>query len=257
MDAKLQTWVCISDLQIPFQDQPVVELVLDFISQLRPHGVILNGDIIDGYGLSKFPRKSDITHTLADEIRQVQGVLAALQDIPQKVYILGNHDQRIADYIDRQAPGIASLPNLRFEEVVQTATYGYRTVGYKEVFHLGKLAVTHGHHVRKQAGATAMAHLQQYGQSVLVGHCHRLAQVYHTDLNGTHVGIESGCLCRLDGLGYMPNPDWQQGFVVVEVDPKTGWFTSQIVPVLRQSGKACFYFEGELIDLKRPKKSQR
>jgi len=98
--------------------------VLSFIGQLKPQGVILNGDIIDGYGLSKFPRKSDITHTLADEIRQVQAVLGALQDIPKKVYILGNHDQRVSDYIDRQAPGIASLPSVRFEEVVRTADYG-------------------------------------------------------------------------------------------------------------------------------------
>jgi hypothetical protein len=37
-----RTYVVLSDLQIPFQDQKAVDLVLDFIAALKPKGVVLS-----------------------------------------------------------------------------------------------------------------------------------------------------------------------------------------------------------------------
>jgi len=52
----MQTWVVMNDLQIPFHDKQVLELVLSFVERLKPHGVVLNGDVVDCYQLSDFTK---------------------------------------------------------------------------------------------------------------------------------------------------------------------------------------------------------
>jgi len=52
-------------------------------------------------------------------------------------------------------------------------------------------------------------------QNVIIGHCHRLAKIYHTTNYGTLTGMECGCLCDLTGTA-----NWQQGFVTFELVKK-------------------------------------
>lgn len=95
-----------------------------------------------------------------------------------------------------------------------------------------KLAVRHGWIARKGSGSSALATLEHLGYNIIVGHTHRQAEVFKTvheitQETRTLVGIEAGCMCRVsqapdpdDGRvwpGYTDEPDWQQGFVVVDI----------------------------------------
>ncbi len=83
----------------------------------------------------------------------------------------------------------------------------------------------HGWLARKGSGATALATLTYLGHSVIVGHTHRQALVYHTQhkIDGRvriHCGIEAGTLAQVSGgLGYAVAPDWQPGFCTVYLNP--------------------------------------
>lgn len=39
----MRTWVVANDLQIPWADPLALELMLTFVEDLKPHGVVLNG----------------------------------------------------------------------------------------------------------------------------------------------------------------------------------------------------------------------
>jgi hypothetical protein len=67
-------------------------------------------------------------------------------------------------------------------------------------------------------GGTARAHWERFGGNGIVGHCHRLGTFQHRFFgeNGQNIWYEAGCMCGLEP-GYMPGPDWQNGFIAGRV----------------------------------------
>jgi UDP-2,3-diacylglucosamine pyrophosphatase LpxH len=235
----MRTWVVINDVQIPFQDKPVLDLVLAFIKDLKPDGIILNGDIADCYSISSH-RHNPRTLTKASlevEIRQVGELLAHFKDIPEKHFLGGNHEDRFYRHIADKAPALGLIPGLDFQTIFGLGEYGFNWKDYGGSINLGRLSVTHGFLVRTQSAYSAKAHFERTGSSLLIGHTHRFGSYFKTNSGGTHVVYENGCLCRLDPE-YVQHPDWQQGFSVVHVD-KSGFFHVQHIPII---GRRVFYY---------------
>lgn len=246
--ATTQTWVVLSDFQVPWQDKPVVSLVLDFVDDLKPHGVVLAGDIADCYELSAFDKDPLKRWTLKREIRECGELMKRLgRHTKERVWLLGNHEDRLRRALWR-TPEFSSLNELEFPALFHLSDHGFKYRAYGDLFKLGKLSVTHGSIVRKHSAASAKAHYEQVGGSVLHGHTHRLGSYYRTTASGTHVAFENGCLCRLDPEYIKGRPDWQQGFSVVNVESGSALFSVQQVPVLNRSR---FYFGGDLYGRKK------
>jgi predicted phosphodiesterase len=227
-----QTWVVMNDLQIPFQDPKAVALVLDFVKDLKPHGVILNGDVVDCYALSTFDKNPLTPATLALEITLAGNLMTALAPYTKERHWLGgNHEDRLRRFLWSKAPMFQGLGDLEFRNLFHLVEHGFQWAPYGDIHHLGKLAVTHGSIVRQHSGLSARAHYDKYGQSVLVGHTHRLGAYYHSNLAGVHGAWENGCLCLLTPE-YAQHPDWQLGFSVVHVE-SNGQFQVELIPVIR------------------------
>lgn len=235
----MKTWVVLNDIQIPFQDNRVLKLVTDFAVRLRPDGVILNGDVVDCYSISDFDRNPLSRATLQREIAGAQRLMAAFQAVPKKIWIGGNHEDRLRRHVWKNPKLIAALDPKTRERVVQALdfpeVFGLGEVGfewrpYGATYSLGKLLVTHGSIVSKHSGQSAKAHLEKYGQSVLIGHTHRGGVHYKRDIHGVHGAYENFCLCRLDPE-YAQHPNWQQGFSVVHVNDN-GHFNVNAIPIL-------------------------
>lgn len=228
----MQTWVILSDLQIPFQDDKVLwNLVIPFVKELKPHGVILNGDVTDCYAISDFTKSPFGPTDLAVEQRIAGRLMSALRDPKERLWIGGNHEDRLRRYIWQNAKALATDPELSFACRFKTEENGfdYRPYGY--IHHLGSLLVTHGDQVSKHSGQTARMHFEKYGRSVIIGHTHRLGSFFRRDYNGPHGAWENGCLCRLSAE-WVQFPNWQQGFSIVHLDPKSGFFNVQQIPIL-------------------------
>lgn len=233
----MKTWLVISDLQIPFQDKPVVELMLKFAGDLKPDGVILNGDIVDCYQLSSFSKDPLTTATLNKEVEGAEWLMASLKHVKEKWWLGGNHEDRLRRYVWDHAKLFAGFPLASFPTLFGLSEYGFQWKPYGGALYLGKLMVTHGSLVRKDSGQSGKAHYEKYGTSVLVGHTHRLGIFYHRNVRGVHAAYENGCLCRLDPE-YDQHPNWQQGLTVVQVD-HTGLFNVQQIPILNR--RTLFY----------------
>lgn len=102
---------------------------------------------------------------------------------------------------------------------------------------LPKFIVKHGTVIRKHAAYTARGEWEKYGKSGASGHTHRLGMFMHRDHNGNHVWVETGCLCTLEPH-YMPDPDWQQGFLIMTFENTTGAFQAE--PVYIHHGLAVW-----------------
>ena len=248
----MKTWAILNDIQIPFEDKRVLKLVTDFVIELQPDGVILNGDITDCYSISDFDKSPLNQATLEKEIAGAGRLMGKLEKIGKKLWLGGNHEDRLRRHVWKNPKLIRDLdPDSRerlvaaldFPEVFGLGEYGFEWRPYGATYSLGKLLVTHGSIVSRHSGQTARAHLDKYGTSVLIGHTHRGGTYYKRDMKGVHVAVENYCLCRLDPE-YVQNPNWMQGFSVVHVDEKTGFFNITAIPILPGNR---FYYGNDLI----------
>lgn len=215
----------------------MVRLVTDFIRDLKPDGIVLNGDIVDCYAISDFSKDPENVKKwgLSREITEAGYLMTLFRDIPVKWWIGGNHEDRWRR-VQWQHPNLKGMLK-SFPEAFHMNDYGFKWKPYGGTLMLGKLLVTHGSLVMKHSGWTARAEFDKYGSSVLHGHTHRLGVYYRTNARGVHGGYENGCLCRMHPE-YVQYPDWQQGFSIVHVDD-SGWFNVQQIPVLKR--RTFFY----------------
>lgn len=240
----MKTWVVLNDTQFPYEDRKVLNLVLNFVDELKPHGVVLNGDITDCYSLSSFSKDPLKKNTLAAEIKLAEALMLRLAKVTkERIWLGGNHEDRLRRYLWDNAPALLTDHVTEFARVFRIKESGFEWRPYGEYVMLGKLLVTHGSQVRQQSGATARAHYEKYGTSTMIGHSHRLGTYYHRNMRGVHVAYENGCLCRLDPE-YAQRPNWQQGFSVVHVAPG-GFFNVQQIPVLQRK---TFFYGGQRWD---------
>src|SRR3972149_635261 len=237
-----ETWVILNDIQIPFEDTKVLyDLIIPFIEDLRPDGVILNGDVVDMYSISDFDKNPLTPATVAVEIRRARVLMSwlATRVSGERIWLGGNHEDRLRKWVWKNPSLLSKFP-LKVRENIVTeldipsifgiTDYGFTWAPYGAHHMLGKLMVTHGNMVSKHSGLTARAHFDKYGTSILIGHTHRLGVYYKRDSRGVHGAWENGCLCKMTPE-YAQYPNWQQGFSVVHVSAN-GLFNVQQIPLL-------------------------
>lgn len=230
---------------------PRAEAVLyQVLKDVQPEIVINVGDDVDCYAISSFDRNPARAQTLQDEIDNTRAHLHQVSQIvpnADKYWLEGNHEDRLRRTIWRLPGAAAELAKLKvFQEtmtwptLVSTASIGWEFVSSaaqsrKSI--LPRLTTVHGSRVGAFSGFTAKLEMLRYGRSGMSGHTHRLGQVFHRDLNGSHTWIETGCLCSLDP-DYVRDPDWQQGLAVVTYTPDDKWFNVELVYI--ENGQAQY-----------------
>jgi len=244
-----QTWVVLNDLQIPFHDDKVLNrLILPFVDELQPDGVILNGDVVDCYSISDFDKDPLTAATMDREIRLATRLMERFKRVGRRIWHGGNHEDRLRRVVWKNPVLLRSVDKasrekivhlLDFPEMFGLAEYGFEWLPYGDFTMLGKLMVTHGSLVSKHSALSARAHFEKYGSSVLVGHTHRGGIYYKRDVHGVHAAYENFCLCKLTPE-YVISPNWQQGFSVVHVGPN-GFFNVTQIPILPGNQ---FYYGG-------------
>jgi hypothetical protein len=212
------------DVHIPYHDTPALTTAVEHLSGAGITDLILNGDQIDFYGISRFTREIG-RMTVQQEIRELYGYLSFLRDTFPKVriiYKMGNHEERLRAYLLNQAKDIADLDALKFENISGCKDLGIEVVKRNRIM-CGSLSVLHGHELPHGIAAPVNPARGVYlraKSSTIVGHHHQVSHHQESDLNGKRTGCWSmGCLCRL-------NPDynnfaflkWSHGFASVEVD---------------------------------------
>jgi hypothetical protein len=241
VDTDYRFVVLTGDQQAPFQDENLHELFCQWLRLNKPNEGVLLGDTMDFPEISRHRHKPEFaaaTQECIDSGYQILRDYVASSEDTQWTKLPGNHDERIRNtFIDymldlhnlRQAGDdqpLMSIPNLlRLDELGIDYIEPHGPYQFAQHNLSNKLSARHGWLVTKGAGASAHKTLEHLGYSVVVGHTHRQGHVHQTkfDIHGkpeTLAGVESGCMCDISkGLGYAPNPDWQNGFATAIVYP--------------------------------------
>ena len=216
---KAKRLAVLSDIHIPYHSIDAVTAALDKIAEEKPDAILLNGDTVDMYSLSRFqkdPRKRSVAH----ELQACNEFLDVLQQFGAKIiFKLGNHDERYEHYLQHKAPELLNIPEFRFENLLKASERGMEVVGEKRIIKANKLNIIHGHEYPSVFSPVNIARgLYMKGKvSAMQGHNHAVSEHTETDMNGEIVTTWSvGCLCELNPA-YMPLNKWSHGFAMVDL----------------------------------------
>lgn len=203
-----------SDIHIPFHDSDAVTAFLAYIDGAAPDVVVLNGDVLDMFMLSRFT-KGEGRNPL-EEIEECRRLLAKIKDIVPSItklyYIIGNHETRLERYVLSKAPELASLVEDVFT-IIQADKYGFK--GCASLTINDKVVIKHGTLLGNKSGLSAIKEMEASYMSGASGHTHRLCKYIARKAGRKFFWMETGCLCGLNPE-YMVNPNWQQGFAEIE-----------------------------------------
>lgn len=219
----------VPDLHIPFHDRKALKLMLKVASSIGVDEVVLLGDVVDFYSVSQFGKDPRVSTLLTEEISAARAFLDELDSLfpsAKKVYLSGNHEQRLENYLIDKAPGLFGLTEVRFlfglnqrplwTYVPFGRAQGYRVLGSElYAFHRPK-------------ASTPKQHISRVFVSSLYGDIHKIESAHAVTLDGRHLLAHCpGWLGDVSSrvFDYMPSvPQWQLGFAVVYLDTSTSLF---------------------------------
>ena len=212
----------LSDIHIPYHSLPALKAALAHLKKAKPDTILLNGDTIDFYQLSRF-EKDPRERSAADEIKSVAQFLDYLRENFSKARIIwkdGNHDERYQAYLRVKAPELLDIPEFRFQNLMKFADKGIEYITDKRIVSAGKLTILHGHEFRQAILApvnAARGFFLKAKDSTLTGHLHSSSEHTEPTVRGKMITcFSSGCLCELHPA-YMPLNRWNHGFAIVRM----------------------------------------
>lgn len=209
----------LSDIHIPFQDNKTLDNVFYCIIDNQPQYIVLLGDVLDCYSISRFTKRPDKYRNLQQELDIFYNLMSDLKkDIRNTEihYIFGNHENRLEKII-LDNPGLFNLQALSPEQLFKLDELDI--FYHKTKFKINDFIFYHGDAIRKDSSYTAKAEFYDHKmQSGISAHTHRLGSYYTSYEQKPTFWFENGCLCQLEP-DYLNDPDkanWQQGFSVID-----------------------------------------
>lgn len=196
-----------SDWHVPFQDDKYVQAFIKYAKKKQPDTIILNGDMLDFFMLSKFTKGEG--RNPYQEITILRKYLQQLRAAcPKSVifYVIGNHETRLERYVLSKAPELQSLIEDVFT-IVKTKDFNIHGCG--SVLVNNTFIFKHGTLLGNKSGLSAIKEMENAYMSGCSGHTHRAAKYIARKAGRKFVWLESGCGCSLEPE-YMINPNWQQ-----------------------------------------------
>lgn len=225
----IETAAAIPDCHIEDEDRQAYKAALEVISSLQGlKQIFLLGDYADFYGVMMHRKHPAKAFTLIkDEIEVVNARLDQLdREFPgvDKIYLFGNHEWRLMNYISDKAPhlyGLFSLPSLFKLDTRKNWTYvPYGPYQYHRILNLNYAA----RHKPIGNSENSILTIRKALCSVLHGHTHRPSSAHAVSLFGdTFITKCPGWLGNKDAesVQYLENPgQWGQGIEVITKDSK-------------------------------------
>lgn len=235
----IETTVVFGDVHGVYYDKKAWSILLQVIDDIKPDRVIINGDFMDCYSISSFDKDPSRDFNLQDEYEQANTLLDELGRVHtgKTVFVYGNHCARQKRNIWKNTPEYDCIPELTIEGKLHLEERGFEVVkpkGKDAYYQLGKIKVGHFNKAAQASAYTEKWLVDKYGCCIVQGHSHRLGKHYKTMNGDTIVGVGSGCLCDLNPE-YVSDPNWQQGFVVIDKVKVGKWFQIQDVPIIKHT----------------------
>lgn len=253
----------ISDTHAHFLDPFVWYGFLSAIRDLKPNGVLLNGDILDGGEISKHPKIRKRSLRLKDELAFQRTMFRQLRQVHggDLFSVCGNHDlaDRLPRYLSSIDPVISDIDDRRVDEIMGLGEFDVK------LFHGGSTKSPAGtedaspgflfggfyriHHGTKLGQTPSLAELRAIGRSGQSGHVHRASLTFGTterDEGYSWMTTPMGATHQV-GL-YVPGPvtGWQRGFGVAWLYPDQTVHQYPVIVTRGESGAERMTVEGHV-----------
>ena len=225
---KMKKIVQLTDLHVPYHDEKSLAGVYDLLDNIRPHQIVITGDMYDFYKLSKFSKDPLNDNSLKYELDEGYKILKILKSLCDDIHFIeGNHEIRLKKYIWEEAPALAGLDCLNFAELTGLNKLDIKHHEEKYIYKSMRF-----HHGKYASGNSAKKELDNYGLSTTQGHTHRIEMAMKTDGRGMIGSWNMGCLCKCEDVEYIKGiADWQQGFGMFYFDDDR--FYCQQIPIIK------------------------
>ena len=234
------TYAVINDVHLPYENLVGLKAMIAFLHKVPCDEIILNGDIVDAFSISKFIKNPKYISNDTDyEIEKLEDFISKLKKItPRITYILGNHEMRVVNHLWKHEAfsklGInkgLELSNLTFAKIYGLDAMNIKTIDYGKGIWLGKknsgLYVTHGTICRKFSSYTCKSEQEMHNCSTLTGHVHRQGIHIRNRTGGILKSYENFCMCDLNPDYIQGKADWTNGFSLVHI-LKNKFYVEQI-----------------------------
>lgn len=208
----------IPDQHIPFEDKAAFELQLKVIKARQPEVIVILGDFADFYSVSSHQKKPELRGLLLSEEvaaanKRLDQIDAALPKGARKVFIQGNHEERLERYLASRAPDLHDM--FTTQNLLQLEERGWEYVPYRQHIQVGKVFFTHD--TGKAGGSAHLGAERAFSDNAVIGHTHRIAyNVVGNAAGKPHVAAMFGWGGDLHAAEYMhlinARRDWALGF---------------------------------------------
>lgn len=228
----------------PGEPDPGHKALIKVIEMLKPHSVIMNGDVLDGAKISRHPPLMwSHTPTLKDELNTVDERLDEIRKAAKDAilyWVIGNHDSRFENKLCAQVPEFANVNGMKLVDHFPHWTF---------TFSLWINSHTVVKHRFRSGIHCAFMNTLWSGKSLIAGHTHSLKVTPFSDYNGTRYGVDCSTLSEPYGehTAYTEdNPlNHRSGFCVLTFhNGELLW--PELVSIM---DKKRFQFRGQVYDL--------
>ena len=209
----------ISDIHLPFHSKEVLEQWLEDCYEYEPSIVLINGDLLDFYRLSRFEKNPNERDTVY-EIDQAHLFFEWLTDRFEADIIFkeGNHDERWRKYLFNHAPEFSRFKQFELSEILELDEFGITYITDQRMVIAGDMVILHGHEMHGSGGQNpAQAFYRKMRHSGMAGHNHKTSEFLQRNTMGDWIKCYStGCMCELSPEFSRIN-NWNQGYGFIEL----------------------------------------
>ncbi len=235
----VQRFVVIPDAHVPSHHPVAVPVVRHAISSFKPHIFATVGDFLELESVMQHTRSPQrLGNLLDDDLSAGNAELdlfdEALSGCARKIFVAGNHCDRLRRYINDKAPALDGLVTV--DNGLRLRERGYEYHPYGDHAFIGKLGIIHDCDVGGVYAARRA--IDAFGGSVAHGHNHSAMLAYRSNMKESFVGASLGWLGNPDSptfrymKGYKKRREWMLGIGWGYLEVETGNFTLHYSPFI-------------------------
>jgi len=211
-----------TDVHLPYHNMIALTEAIRYLKAEKIDAVLLNGDIIDCFQLSRFmkdPKKRDFKYEL-DCLKLFFDILN--KELNCKIFFkIGNHEVRYQHFLLQKAHELIGIEDFEFSNLIKARERGIDIIDSNRFMKLNDLNGIHGHEYIGGVSAPVNIARGLYLRgkvSAFQGHNHSTSEHTETNMDGKITTTWSiGCLSELHPA-YMPLNKWNHGVAMVELD---------------------------------------
>lgn len=250
----LKLSLIIPDCHIPYENKKAYNLMMKAAQDVKPDEICILGDFADFYSVSSHAKDPRIFNMLTDEVSAVASRLDEIDKLfpkAKKVFLEGNHENRLERYLVDRAPALFGVTQTKFLfDFDRRPNWTFIPYGPKQK-HLVLGSYLYAKHT--PLSNSAKATVTKAMCSLVYGHIHSMEENHIVGMDGTnHVAFSVGWLGDKNQdliFNYVKNHhQWQLGFGLVYVNEKTRYFYHQKIHILEQGNKYSCVVNGKLYE---------